>query len=179
MLLADITANASTPWIVLSAVLIFLFLAAAFDSFGLAFWATVIGVLILQFATIADPFAWVKANRGWVITGALCYLPIGVGWSVFRWAGVLRKYAAELRTQKSAFKPGNYYRSWEEYVNSMFPTVANNKSRIMFWITYWPVSAVAYLCFDVLRDIGEWVYSHVSGMYLRMREKVIASLTKE
>jgi hypothetical protein len=177
MMIEAITTSVTTVWLLTAAMVLLLFIAAAKDSFAAAFWFTVIGLALLQFVTIADPLSWVKAHPYAIGIGAAAYLPIGVGWSLFRWWKILQKAAVEIRKEKGNWSPSNYWSSWDSYVKYHLPSASANKERIVCWITYWPFSAAAYLLIDLLYDIGDWIYTKLSGFYQSMVDRVAASLS--
>ena len=172
-----ITTSVTTVWIVSAAMLLLLFIAAANDSFAAAFWFTVIGLAALQFITFADPWAWITTHPYTFGIGLAAYLPIGVGWSLFRWCRLLQKEAARVAGEKATWKPLGAYSKWEEYVRRSLPSASENKERIICWVTYWPFSVAAYLLLDLLYDIGDWIYTKLSGLYQSMVERVVASLS--
>jgi hypothetical protein len=173
-----ITTSITTVWLLTAALLLLLFIAAANDSFAAAFWFTVIGLALLQFITIADPWSWVTEHRYLLTIGAAAYIPIGVGWSLFRWWKLLKKEAAELRKEKATWDAGRHNSTtWPEYVKRHLPRPSSHKSEIICWITYWPFSAAAYLLLDLLYDIGDWIYTKLSGFYQTMVDRVAASLS--
>lgn len=174
-----ITTSMTTVWILSAAMLLFLFIAAANDSFAVALWFTVIGLALLQFASIADPWAWATCHPKTLVAVAAAYFPIGVGWSLFRWWKMLQKAAAEIKSDRGRFNQSTIYPTWEEWVKGHLPKASLNKDRIICWITYWPFSAAAYLLLDLLREIGEWVYAKISRLYQSLADRVAASLKDE
>lgn len=174
-----ITTSATTVWLLTAAMFMLLFIAAANDSFTAAFWLSVIGLALLQFVTIADPWAWASSHPYTLGIAAAAYLPIGVGWSLFRWWKTLQKTAADIRKEKGSFESGRSWSSWEAYVKAHLPSASANKERIVCWITYWPFSAAAYLLLDLLYDIGDWIYTKLSGFYQSMVDRVAASLSSD
>ena len=172
-----ITTSVTTVWILSAALMLLLFIAAANDSFAAAFWFTVIGLAVLQFFTIADPWDWIKDHRFALAIGAVAYFPVGVGWSLFRWWKLLQKTAADIRRDRKNFDAHKgAWSSWEAYVKSHLPSASSHKEEIICWITYWPFSVAAYLLLDLLQDIGNWIYRKLSGFYQAMVDKVAASL---
>lgn len=171
-----ITTSNSTIALIVACMAIFLFASAACDSFGASFWVTLIGLALLQFFTLANPVGFVVAHPWPMAIAAAAYLPVGVGWSVFRWWRLLQSAASSLKKEKATWKSSGWYKTWDEYVTSQLPRASSSKDRIIYWITYWPFSVAAYLLIDLLRDVGEWVYAKISGMYTAMVDKVKASL---
>lgn len=147
-----ITMSVTTVWLVVAILAVLLLFASHWDSLAASFWLLVIGLAILQVVTIANPLGWVKAHPYTVLAIAGAYLPVGVGWSIFRWRNVLAKAADLLRAEKASWRP-SAYATWNDYVRSSLPSATRNKSRIVGWIGYWPFSMADYLFFDMLYDI--------------------------
>lgn len=171
-----ITTSMTAVWILCGVLAIFLFVAAANDSFGVAFWLTVLGLAALQLITVADPWSWVKSHPYTIGILLAAYFPAGVLWSLFRWWKTLQKAAVDIRSDRGRFTPSGIYPTWEEWVKGHLPKASLNKDRIICWITYWPFSAAAYLLLDLLQEIGEWVYAKISRLYQSLADRVAASL---
>jgi hypothetical protein len=162
-------------WIAVAVLFVVLFFAAANDSLSVAFWATVIGLGILQLLSSLDPFTYVKENPKDVLFVALGYFPAGIAWSFYRWWRVLKKAGSDLASMKSHFSNAD---EWKRHVDRMWPTASQNKSRISVWITYWPFSLASYILCDFLYEIADWIYTKISGLYQRVSDHVKASLLK-
>lgn len=171
-----IAASSLTVYVLFSLMSVVLFFATYKDSLAVAFWATVIAVLGFQFFTAVDPYGYVTENPKDLLLFAAAYFPIGIAWSFFRWWRVLKNKAAQLVQDKPRFHPDNYIKTWAQYVRKHMPKAAENKSSITCWITYWPFSVASYLLVDILCDIGNWIYSLISGAYQRMADRITASI---
>lgn len=168
-----IVASALTVYVLLAIVSVVLFLTAYNDSMGFAFVTTIVGLLAFQFLSNVDPWGYIKDNPKDLAFWAAAYFPIGIAWSFFRWWHVLKDKGAELLKYRSHYSDPN---RWTEYVKSHMPTASNNKSSITCWITYWPFSVASYLLVDILCDIGNWIYSLISGLYQRLADHVTATI---
>lgn len=168
-----IVASALTVYVLLAVVGLLLFIAAYNDSLAVTFWVTVAGLVAFQFLTSVDPWGYVRENPKDIAFWAAAYFPIGIAWSFFRWWRVLKDKASELMSYRHHYNDAN---RWEEHVKSHMPTASNNKSAITCWITYWPFSVTSYLLVDILCDIGNWIYSLISGLYQRLADHVTASI---
>lgn len=171
-----ITTSLVTIWIIVGGMVLFLFIAAASDNCWTAFWSMAIGLALLQFASSADPWGFVAEHRFAAAISAIAYLPLGVGWSLFRWWKTLQRAAVQLKAEKPKWEPDMAYKTWETYVDRRMPSPSQNKERIVCWIAYWPFSIAAYLLIDFLREVCDWIYVKISGMYRAMADRVKASL---
>lgn len=175
-MIETITTSFVVVWIVVAILTLLLFIAAANDSFAAAFWFSVIGLAVLQLVTAANPWGWVADNPKTFLACAAAYIPIGIGWSLFRWLKLLKSSAVNILKDKDSFTPNAYYASWEVFVAKRFPNASKNKDRIICWIVYWPFSVLAYLLLDFLREFGNWIYDKISGIYKAMADRVKDSL---
>ena len=160
-----ITTSMTAVWILCGVLAIFLFVAAANDSFGVAFWLTVLGLAALQLITVADPWSWVKSQPYTIGILLAAYFPAGVLWSLFRWWKTLQKAAVDIRSDRGRFTPSGIYPTWEEWVKGHLPKASLNKDRIIFWIANWLISAAANMLHDLIQEIGEWFYVKISRLY--------------
>ena len=59
----------------------------------------------------------------------------------------------------------------EEYLNMVTPVSSKNKTLIISWITYWPVSMLSTLLNDPFRRFFNWLYEQLSSSYNKMANK--------
>jgi hypothetical protein len=161
--------------------------AAAVESVGLSFLATVALFLFLELLAGVQVTAWVAAHP-WVVVGAAAaYLPLGICWSLFRWnwyvGGELRHVSdrrsdwyvnqfrdiAERLAARAAYLAGglpeSHRAAWEKHIDESAPLASNFKSRICFWIAYWPISAAWWFIGDLLTELVEKIYRCISKWF--------------
>lgn len=171
-----ITTSVLAAWIIFAVLLFILFVAAANDSLSTLVWFTIIGFLVLQFVTVADPFGWAMRNPWAVAMAVIAYIPAGVGWSTFRWWKLLNAAASDIREEKPNYKPRWSTDTWEKYVSDNLPKPSRHKEEIILWIAYWPFSLLAYALIDFLQELGELVYAKISKIYQSMADRIKATL---
>lgn len=59
---------------------------------------------------------------------------------------------------------------------SLAPKAVTNKSSIVMWIAYWPVTIFWYFCADFLADIGKALYNMVGGHFQKMSNEKFSGL---
>lgn len=117
----------------------------------------------------------------WALAAAV-YLPIGSGYSIFRWKMFVRTevrraldkvddlravYAKNVRYQTGT-------QTFEEWVTDKRggfmdpPQASHNKGRIYIWILYWPISAVCYVMRDMVTHLMREIYARLSRIYDRI-----------
>lgn len=176
LMVETIVASAATFWVLGAVAAVLLCIAANSDSFFWGVAVTVAGLLGFQLLTTTDPLGYIENHPKDIALWAAAYLPIGIAWSFFRWWRVLKNKGAEILADKADFKPGYGGKTWKEFVDNRMPKAGDNKQRIVCWIMYWPFSAASYVLFDILCDIGNWLYAQLSGLYTRMADHVKASI---
>jgi L-lactate permease len=95
---------------------------------------------------------YVLSHWGSLVGYAIAYLFIGVLWSFFKWFIYVKKGKANGKS-KATFE------------------ALSNKNRIIRWMSYWPVSSILYIVSDPIRDLYNWIYSKVSGVYTNILNK--------
>lgn len=174
----------------LTSFVIWILFAEAFLLITLAWWELMgwsTAVLVLMIATagylggpeVRDTISTVPW-WGWVV-GVLGYALIGIIWSLFKWTRYVSKAHTQFVEKKKTWMADqrniNIKGSWEQNVkdNDLIPNANNQKSKIAFWISYWPISIFWAILQDLLREIGEWIYERINSLY----HKITRSYFKE
>jgi hypothetical protein len=134
---------------------------------GLAIGAAAIAV----FGFGMNPLQWIGANPWYYTPGVIAaYLLGGVVWLAIRWAflvqGVMDKKAdqiAEYKASNPEWKQDDLigYLKTRDY--SFPPRHRDHVSSIIFWVGYWPFSAVGTLARKPLYYISRFIYNRMSG----------------
>jgi hypothetical protein len=115
------------------------------------------------------------------------YLVCGVVWSFIKWNEFVKSIFNIFNQVKSTFKTleipkdltvfcdklrskglsiyGSSVESLEDVIENIMPKGLDNKSRIVAWISYWPLSLIATLLNNPFRRLFERTYNLVSGLY--------------
>lgn len=72
--------------------------------------------------------------------------------------------------------PDGLLQEWHGYSDSQKPLLFEHKERILGWIAFWPWSALSYVFYDLLRDIAEWVWERLAGVYQRITDRHYADI---
>lgn len=99
--------------------------------------------------------------------GPVALQGIGWGWSAFKF--YLSYKAAAEKVQNNP----NYSSKAEKiaYLNE-YHSIYSYKGSIAFWITCWPISLLHYIFFDLLHDLGVWIYNKVAFIYSWIATKI-------
>ncbi len=171
---------------------VLLFVAIAKDSLGGGLFITLVGLAALQFTSV-DVLGWMRANQTAVIIMTAVYFPIGVCWAFLKWYLKLKNAKESLLERKADFFDRNskshglssatseadkakiaalVAKNWSVEVKLVKPIASINKSAIMSWIGYWPISMVWTLLDDFLTAIVKSIYNHISGVFNKMSDKM-------
>ena len=140
-----------------------------------------------------DIWAFVSTNIATTIYFSLGYIILGMGWSILKWNEFVKKKVEKFKKVRSEYLERNEkfsetdkihmkalcdylrgfdFKVWSQDVNSMkdivvkiMPNGSDNKSSIIAWISYWPLSLVATLLNNPFRRLWLYVYSLCSGVY--------------
>jgi hypothetical protein len=135
----------------------------------------------------------------------LTYIIAGVVWSLVKWRfyvyrifeklkkikeGVIKKYGLLNESSHKIFisrldaahfmSGGNKINFYDQYdlnriVEEVMPSANDEKTKIVSWIAYWPMSLLATLLNDPFRRFFEYIYEVVSGLY----DKIVQSYKKD
>lgn len=106
-----------------------------------------------------------------LVAGIILFLAVGAAWALFMWRQhVNSEYVQDaLREGLKKFTTHGDLYDGQRFVESrLFPSAARasrNKERIMTWWLYWPFSMVVYVFDDLLRDLFNWMYARISGVF--------------
>ena len=113
---------------------------------------------------------------GWkpIIIGILCYTIVGVIWSVYRWYKyvkyLVKEYKDKFVTGGDTMISDIAFSSLERDVD-----IAQNKSRIITWIIYWPWSFI----WNVTGDFFTFIYDSMKGIYQKISNKALSEFKIE
>lgn len=169
---------------------------------GVATTAVSIALALLLWNYGQDLWSFVKSDYMTTLLFVLGYLVVGVVWSFMKWNEKVKKVFAEFKKVKDKYVKkngkidateeikdftnflanssirGSFYhkKSMTEIVEEITPKGIENKSTIVAWISYWPLSLLATLLNNPFRRLFEYVYSLVSGLYDRISKKHASAL---
>jgi hypothetical protein len=161
-------------------------------------WLSILTILLL-FLFGRDIWTFVTANFFSVLIGGVCYVLIGVAWSLVKWRvhlsekmdifdDISSKYAydndwagykAYLQTQWDVLNFNDMHVSLigaktnKDIAARIIPKAEHNKALIISWMLYWMLSMLATLLNNPLRKLFNYLYSVLSGTFDRMSANVV------
>jgi hypothetical protein len=172
---------------------------------GVATTAISIALALLLWNYGTELWSFVKNDVGTTFLFVLGYLVVGVVWSFLKWnefvkrkIELFKKIRAEVIVTRPEFSDTNYkdidylcerlrangfkgiwlyqVKSIGEIILKITPIGSENKSSIIAWISYWPLSLLATLLNNPFRRLFEYVYSLVANAYDKISQRHFKSL---
>lgn len=162
-----------------------------------------VAIGFLSYANSVNPIDWILNNPLLSFGIVVGYVAAGVGWMLFKFRRFAKKIVELLDSVKIAFLrqhdakddqiPEEYISDWNEDLEGGYEKYVkesdrrfldggrldsrpwHHKSRIMFWMIYWPFS----LTHDLLTDLYEMVYEAVSKKLERISAELLGERVKD
>jgi len=183
-------------WVFWLSIVFFVGLLFACIEWERGFWATIclIGyVFLLQFGFQVDLFQYAVDHPLRIIGAFAGYFALGTGWSIFRWYLYVKDRLEQFIEYKLDWLakegrpnlrkvPDDLKEKWKNHLESdwlgkqvsQVPSVRQNKSRVLRWIGYWPISAIWWLVADFVRKIATNIYSHIANFLQSIADRIFA-----
>ena len=171
------------------------------EQFG---WATIMlvaSLVTVQLLHVVDILHYVQGHAGETMLYVAGYILVGVLWSFVKWFLYLMNFREKFRDCKAAFLyskklnpygqvPLEYIEGFNMYLNSVLrysddlsfrggaikrPQAADNKSRIIAWMSLWPVSFIGTMLNDPMRRLFNFLFSFFRSLYQRMADSIFAN----
>lgn len=185
-------------WIALAVWLVILWALVENDHGFLGLVSVVAYGLLLQFGFKVDVGTTLLSHPIPLIVFAVLYFFIGAGWAFWRWflyaKDQLEPYVQErtnwlVSKNETTFDsiPEHLKEDWVKYVEQNYnirdkcqtPLVRDNKTKIMRWIGYWPISAVTWAFNDMIRRFVKMVYNYIHDWLQSIANRVFATVRKD
>jgi hypothetical protein len=189
-----------TPWVLTGVLVTFVLLIflVELEYFG---WSTLLMIATIasvQFLHVANIWEWAKQNYILTLVCIAMYLLLGVVWSFAKWIFFLRKFnrkrlevidqwkfnpkQSETRAGKDTEEVITNLLQREHYKKTNLasrPVAAQYKTTIIEWMLWWPISMIGTFLNDPVRDLFNFMYEHLSGLYQQMADKIVPDIEKK
>lgn len=128
------------------------------------FFVVALAALLWLFGNVDPVVQWVKQRTLWDLVWVGVYFAVGSIYTVPRLWWYVRKLKREYDRDVARYGA--------QAVSSRKPTVDGNKSRIIGWIIYWPLSMAWFLFNDPAYRLAEFIYERFGSIYQRIIDKV-------
>jgi hypothetical protein len=124
------------------------------------------------------------------ISWLVCYIGLGIGWSIFKWYMKLKKEANSYNTVKADFLKSKgvteltpelaseFQSSPTYWTKTSEPLSAKSyKDDIIRWIAYWPFSMIGFVFREFFIKIFDNIYELLQGTYQKMSNNVFKDIS--
>jgi hypothetical protein len=171
------------------------------EKFGWATALLVISVVLGQWLHVFNLVAYASQHAVATLLYAVGYVVVGIAWSFVKWFSFLMGARDKYRDWKIRFLTGenldptssipagkaadfkkfiqqsngySYHDPVADLVNGKRPRAANNKARIVSWMSLWPCSFVGTLLNDPVRRLFNYLFNAFKSLYQKMSDKVFS-----
>lgn len=192
-------------WAVLLVWIIALFVSVENERGIFAFLSTIVYGALLYFVFHVDVLRLLYNHPILILVGIALYFPIGAAWSFFRWYMFVHsklELYTDMRNEWLSDKgqtsfteiPDHLKEEWIKYLESENtsrscyskrrdllkpPLVRDNKSRILRWIGYWPISAMAWAFNDMIRGFCKMIYGRIANWLQGISNSIFEKVRKD
>lgn len=170
-----------------------------------AFASVAIFLVLIHLLGDASMLSWIQDNPIVLFKNILLYIGIGVTWSVCKFYFTLCKTKREIKELRKTFgessdsvdatgddNKNNVSTRWVFYVRKHYEDQHRfnyskenpldfklQYDRILFWMTYWPLSMFWTILNDPITRFFKWLYHEVLiGLFRKMHDSIIGNELK-
>jgi hypothetical protein len=155
-------------WILISLIGVIIIYATEESDPGHWHWAVLlVGTALLYFGgakqEVLSVISYMKDNPTTVLLRCLAYIGIGVTWSIAKWYF----YVLDLRDKYMTRSP--------EYRRDLYKSSTDmqcNKTRIINWMMYWPISAIWTLINQPFRRLFLYLYGRFEKVFVSITDHI-------
>lgn len=139
-------------------------------------------VIAMHYFEVQDLSGLLRMSPLDVALYVLGYIAAGVLWSFAKWFSYLHRFRDRYREEVEKFRGrvASQGENAEEALRSMLrysglaerPTAAKSRSRIIGWMTFWPISVVSTALNDPIRRIFNALFNRFKVLYQKMVDHV-------
>jgi hypothetical protein len=172
------------------------------ENFGWATLLLIVSVVVAQLFHVINLLTFVSDHGLTTILYVLGYLGVGVIWSFIKWFSFLMAFRDKFRTLKEEYLtslklnpkgqvPNEKLTAFEQFVSGQYtryhgygdspmsglsslkrPRAAQNKARIVSWMSLWPCSFLGTLLNDPVRRLFNFLFNNFKAVYQKMADAV-------
>jgi hypothetical protein len=204
MLFAFLVFGAWPFWVFLAAFAIIEIACVEFEKAGIATWVAILAAGLLIAFGPQEWGPWLLHHPLTILKWIGYYIASGVVWSLIKWFFFVWKARDELKSEKEEFLKnagpkgtpllmfadavqqdqfyrdfGSSHRRYKIDADHPYPTAARHKGRILFWMSYWPFSAIWTLLHEPVTRLYRFLYRRLSGLFDGIAVKMFGKLREE
>lgn len=184
-------------WALLIAEIILLFVFVEFENGVGATISLLIFGAALQWCGNVDIISFIAQNPLKVLAILGAYAILGSLWGVVKWWVYCRDKLEEYNDVKADFLqshgcndttmvPESLRSQWASFVRSLSdrqfgkpPRAADNKSRIIRWMSFWVISLIWTVLDDFVKRVFKVIYYKIAGFLQRISDRMFADVSKD
>jgi hypothetical protein len=140
---------------------------------------------LIHFCGNASLFSGIKAHPEILYLGLPIYFVVGTVWGIIKWALYVKRRAVEYKEERQSWLlykgvedadldspvPDNLKKEWQNRQRlETKPMARNNKSRILTWMGFWPVSVI----WSVIDEPWRYIYDAVHNLLQKISDRIYA-----
>lgn len=157
MLLLSAMSIMATGWFVLGMLLLTVIVdykQSQNDNFGWSVFFTLI--------TAACAYLLIKPSGTALLLTLVCWIPVGIAWSMFKWKLRISKTKYVINTEKLKPDSSEYKRLRRRL------DIDTVKSTVAYWVVFFPISMMSTCLFNIFESIEYLVTVKLGGTFRRM-----------
>lgn len=166
-----------TVWFWVYIIIPFLFLIWFVESEQSIMAAVIVASMAVAFLCFGDPtvLSNIKSNPSILVLYASAYIFVGIAWGFVKWFFYVLKrrdqYTQEVNAWQITYNDQaargmeEHHRAKRPKKETFQPAASKNKGRIIFWMSYWPASALWTLLNDPLTRVFSFIYRRLGRAF--------------
>jgi hypothetical protein len=182
----DFTVGTVPFWVSLTIVLMILIACVEFEQGFLGAFCLALFLGLVQNLGTSDPLGYVRRHPWQIVEFFAAYYAIGVMWGFVKWYLYVLDEREEYDAEKARWLASRNVRDtgripeslkpeWRLQVGRLNagrfrnlgerPLARTNKTRIVRWISFWPVSLIWTIIDDFVKRVAHAIYKMIAGWY--------------
>lgn len=168
-------------WCLIALVCVLLFAFIDHDNGAGATVTLIVFAFVQQLFGDFKVFNYVKENPLHTAKWVALYFVAGTLWSIAKWWFYVRTQREDYDEKKRRYLdrndvdgdviPSSLKRGWADFAPEK-PSAANNKEKILRWMSFWPWSALWTLINDPIKKLFKAIYKRLQNLYQRIVDHV-------
>jgi hypothetical protein len=185
-------------WVTFACLMVLMIAAVEYDKPGLATLSIIVFFVLLGWLGDINILNTIRERPLLSIGCLVGYFAAGTAWSICKWWFYVRKLRDKFDEYKRDFLerhgrseektiPEDLRNEWLGDIDYTYewlpskskPVAADNKSRIMTWMVYWPWSLVWTMINDPIKRLFKEIYRAIQGFMQKISDRAFADVAHE
>lgn len=179
-------------WALIAVEIILLFMFVEWENGFGATASVLIFAAMLQFLGNVNIIGFITENPFQIVALVGAYFLLGAIWSICKWYLFCKDKLEEYEEAKTNFLikkglpentkivPVEYRAEWKNHLDhrserlNQAPSVRTNKSKILRWMSFWPISLVWGIINDFVKRICKTIYARMASFLQRVSDNIFS-----